>query len=144
MTGSVQPDAAMSNKFKLNIVGLPPIYFNRIGEVTTELVVAEMADGTWQSTGKIKPGECEVEQYLHHETERVAMEAWFAACASGAPLHKLPATVEFQGADGKPRAIYLWDGVINRGRKTPELDAKSEGEGLRLTWMLAIDIVVPV
>lgn len=142
--GDVQAKGAMTNQFAFKVSGLVPMYFVRVGEITTELVVAEMSDGTWQSTGKIKPGELEVEQYIHHTEERLAMEAWFADCIVGGPLHKIPATVEFRGADNQPRAIYALDGVIVKGRKTPELDQSAEGTGAKMTWMLAVDNVVPL
>lgn len=142
--GSVQPGGAMSNQFRLVVPGFPEIYFTRIGELSAELVKAEMADGTWQSTGKVKPGETEVDQYLHHDGERAAMEAWWTACQAGAPGHKLDCELYFQGSDGQPRASYLLDGVIVTSRKTPELNRAQDGEGVLLTWGLAFDAVIPL
>lgn len=142
--GDVEAGSAVSNQFTLEVVGLPAIYFTRVGELTVELAVAEMADGTWQSTGRVKPGETEADQYVHHEVERVAMEAWFTACRTGAPGHKTTALLHLCGADGNPVVSYLLDGVINRGRKLPEHDKSGDGEGVRATWMLAFDDVVPM
>lgn len=142
MKGTVQAGSAVTNQFKLVLPGLPEIYFTRVGELSRELVIAEMADGTWQSTGRIKPGEVECEQYMHHLAERVAMEAWHQACATGAPGHKIAGEMFYMGADGQPVAAYILVGVLNKGRKTPEVNVAQEGEGVQIVWMLAFDDVV--
>lgn len=143
--GTVSADAALSNQFKLEITGLPAIVFTRVGDISSELVTTTMADQTVQTTGQVKPAEFEVDHYVHHTAERVAMEAWFLACASGATGHKLPGFLYLLGADGSTiKATYMLDGVICKGRKLPEHDAMGDGEGVRLTWTCSVDSVLPL
>ena len=143
--GTVEADAALSNQYRLEITGLPAIVFTRVGDISTELVTTTMADQTVQTTGQVKASEFEVDHYLHHQAERVAMEAWFLACSSGATGHKLPAFLYLLGADGLTiKATYMLDGVICKGRKLPELDGMGDGEGVRLTWTCSADAVIPL
>jgi len=141
---SIQPDAAMTNQFKLEIEGLPAIVFTSTGELATELELATMPDGTRQSTGKTKPSDTEVKHMAHHAEERIAMEAWFAQCIAGSPTGKRPGFLHLLGADGRTvKASYALDGCLAYIRKLPELDSSTEGEGAMLTWSLSVDNVLP-
>ena len=142
--GTVEAGSALTNQYALELSGMPTIYFTRVGELDVQLVKAKMADLTWQTTGQVNPLETEVDQYLHHSSERVAMEAWFAACVAGSPAHKKTGLLYFNGADGQPVASFMLDGVLNCGPKYPELKAMDDGEGVVITWKLAVDNVVPV
>lgn len=142
MKGTVQAGAAVTNKFRLVVPGLPNTYWTRFGELTAELVTTEMADGTIQSTGRIKPGEVDADQYMHHVDERVGLEAWLVQCATGAPGHKRAGELYFHGADGNPVAAYTLVGLLNKGRKTPELNRAQDGEGVQITWMFTFDDVI--
>ena len=140
--GTVEPGAAVTNKFKLEIQGVQDTYWTRMGELTSELVTAEMDDGTVQTTGRLKPGESDGDQYMHHASERLALEVLYRACQTGAPGHKRPATLTFLGADGQPVMGMLILGFLLKGRKTPELASGSDGEGVKITWMFSHDRLV--
>ena len=142
--GTIEPGSALTNKFQLKITGLPTIYFVRFGELETELKLAKMPDLTWQTTGQVDPIEVEADHMIHHSAERVALEAWHAAAVAGAAGHKLPGMLHLLGADGNPVVSYLLDGVINKGRKIPELAVGNDGEGVVCTWKLAVDNVIPL
>ena len=77
----------------------------------------------------------------HHDSEIVALEAWYAACKVGAPGHKQIGTLHMLGADGQPVRSFLLDGLICKGRSTPELDASADGDGLIFTWKMVVDNV---
>jgi hypothetical protein len=142
--GTVEPGAALSNSFRLEIPILGTVYFTKVGALEQELKTAVLPDSTAQTTGKVDPVEFDAEQMAHHGTEILALEAWFAACKVGAPLHKQIGTLHMLGADGEPVRSYLLDGLILKGRTIPELDASGDGEGVRFGWKLVVDNVVPL
>lgn len=143
--GRVEAGSAMTNQYKLEVPGAPDIFFTRVGEIESELVLADMADRTRQTTGAVNASEVEVEQYIHHATERVFMESWFALCCVGAPLHKLTGLLFLFAADGTTvKASYLLDGMILKKRGTPELAAGDDGAGGKLKWTISIDMLIPI
>lgn len=143
--GRAQANAAMSNQYLFELDGLPDIYFTRIGELQRMLVTTELADKTKQTTGQVQPGETELEQYVHHEAERVALEQLHQAAVDGKPGHKIDGTLHLLGADGTTvKASWLVQGVIIKGRKLPELQAKEDGEALKIVWSIDYDDVLPL
>lgn len=143
--GQVSADAALTNQYRLEIPGTPPIYFARVGEISRELVTTELADKTAQTTGQINVIETEADTYAHHVAERLALEALLTAATVGAPGHKIATALLFLlGADGQPRVTYSLAGLIVKGRKTPELNSGDDGAGVLLTWMLSIDDAIEV
>jgi len=142
--GTVEEGAALSNAFRLEIPVLGTVYFTKVGQLEQELKTTTLPDSTAQTTGKVDPVETDVEQMAHHDSEIVALEAWYAACKAGAPGHKQIGTLHLLGADGEPVRSYLLDGVICKGRTIPELDASADGEGLAFTWKIVVDNVIPL
>lgn len=143
--GTVEAGASMSNQFKLVIAGLPDTFFTKIGATDSELVLAEMADQTRQSTGQVKPLDCDVEQYVHHTAERVALELMFAQAVASAPGHKREGIVHLLAGDGVSVVCsWLWSGVILKKRSTPELAAGDDGTGTKIKWTFSIDAVTPL
>lgn len=139
LKGQVQPNATVTNQFRLTIDDLPPVYFTRMGELERMLQVAEQADETNVSTGRVPPGEFEADQYAHHDAEVVAMEAWHRECEFGAPGYKKSAQVDFLDASGTARRSWELQGLINRGRTSPEFQRGEDGDDVVLTWTLAYD-----
>jgi len=142
--GTVEEGAALSNAFRLEIPVLGTVYFTKVGSLEQELKTATLPDSTAQTTGKVDPIETDVEQMAHHDSEWVALEAWYAACKGGAPGHKQAATLHMLGADGEPVRSFLLNGVICKGRTIPELDASGDGDGLAFTWKISVDDVIPL
>jgi hypothetical protein len=143
--GTVEAGAAMTNQYKLQLDGMPDTFYTKIGAIDSELVLAEMADQTRQSTGQVKPVDVDVEQYVHHTAELVALEGRFAACIASAPGHKADGMCSLLGGDGKTVvASWLWTGVIIKKRGTPELAAGDDGQGARMKWTFSIDAVTPI
>lgn len=142
--GTVRPGAALANAFELAIPLIGSVTFTRIGALEQNLTTVVMADQTAQTTGKVEPVETEVEQYAHHGSEVLALDAWYAACKAGTPGHKTQAVLHMRGADNAPVKSFLLDGVLCKGRTIPEHDAAGDGEGQRFTWKLIIDNVIPL
>lgn len=142
--GTVEAGAALSNSFRLEVPILGTIYFVKVGALEQELKTAIMPDSTAQTTGKVDPVEFEASSMAHHGTEILALEAWYAACKSGAPFHKQIGTLHVLGADGEPVRSYLLDGLLLKGRTIPELDAAGDGEAVIYGWKMIVDNVVPI
>ena len=141
--GTVEDGAALTNSFRLEIPVLGTVYFTKVGQLEQELKTATLPDSTAQTTGKVDPVETELEHMAHHGSEVLALEAWYAACKAGAPLHKQVGLLFVLGADGNPVRSYVLDGMICKGRTVPELDASADGEGVKLTWKVSIDNIFP-
>lgn len=142
--GEVEAGSALTNKFRLEIIGGPNIYFSRVGEEAMEIKMAKMPDYTMQTTGQSDAIETEVDIMPHHEADRVYMEAWIADTLAGGPTHKRAGIMHHLGANDQPVFSHFWDGVVNRGRKRPEMNKGSDGEALVLTYSLTIDAILPV
>ena len=142
--GTVEEGAAVTNQYRLEIDGMPEIFFTSVGELSRELQIANMADDTNQSTGRVLTGETDVAQYVHHDAERVAMEAWMQAAVDGAPGYKRDGEIHLLEASGQIVASYELQGLICRMRKTPALAQGEDGSGVVLTWTLAYDDVLPL
>jgi len=142
--GTVEPGSALTNKYRLEMTGLPPLNVVSIGEQSETLVTAEMPDLTRQTTGQVKAIDTEITIMAHHPAEVVALEVWYALCKAGGPLHKLVGFLHYLGADGSTKLTHMWDGTLLTGRKTPALETKGDAEGLMLTYTVSIDAVVPV
>ena len=140
--GKVKSRAAMTNSFRFEVDGLPDIYFVRFGELERMIVLAEMPDKTMQSTGQVNPGETEADTLLHHTADRLALEALHRLAEGGLLGNKVDGTLYFLGADGfSVKAAALIQGAIFRGRKTPELNTKEDGEAVVQTWTVSYDDV---
>lgn len=144
MKGQVEDGAAVTNQYELEIDGMPPIYFTAVGELSRELQVAAMDDDTNQSTGRVTTGETTADQYVHHEDERIAMEAWHQACVDGAPGYKRGGQLNLKRADQGVVASYEITGMICRIRKLPQLATGEDGQGVKITWTIAYDDVLPL
>lgn len=143
--GQVAANAAMSNNFRLEIAGLPPIYFARVGEISREIKVAELADMTAQSTGQVAPITLEADQYLHHNVEVIALETLHRAAEAGAPGYKVATgLLYFLDTAGNVVRSYLLSGLWIMSRKTPELNAGDDGTGVLITWGFSADDAVMI
>lgn len=141
--GTAQANAAMTNQYVLEIAGAPDIFFVRVGELTSELVLAELADKTMQTTGQVNPGEFEADQYVHHDSEVLFLDALYILARTGAPLHKLGALLHLKRANGSTVRSILIDGLICKGKKSPELSAGDDGSAVMFTWTFSYDDILP-
>lgn len=138
--GQAQALAAMSNNYKLVIPLLPEIFFTRIGELDHQVVMAEMPDKTMQTTGQSNPGEFEAEQMMHHTAERAALEAMLKLTETGTLGYKTSGILYYLGADNSTVKLpVLIDGLVVKGRKTPEVASGDDGTALTITWSFSYD-----
>lgn len=144
MQGVVEPGAAITAQFKLEVPGVPTLAVAKVGAVGLEQVLAEMHDRSMQPTGIVKSGETDMEHAAHHASERVAMFAWWNGVRSGAADAKRDVTLHFLGADQQPRMTLLLQGAMLKKFEASELDSKSDGEEVMLKWTLAYDDCYPI
>ena len=138
--GAIDPNAAITAQFRLEIPGAPDLVFTRVGEMETQLVMAEMPDKTMQPTGQANPGEFEADLPMHHADQRAFLEAWLILTRTGSPGHKLVGTMYYLRADGvtSVRSVLL-DGLVLRGDKDPEMSAGEDGEMAVITYSFTYD-----
>lgn len=141
--GSIQPDSAMTNLFRLKVNGLE-ITATRVGGWDRMLTIATLPDQTQQSTGQINPiDSIEVDVPAHHDAENLFLEGLFTASITGA-IYKGLVQVDSLSSSGAVKRSVSWIGAFVRGKKEPERDSGSDGEGLVTTWVFACDDVVPL
>ena len=141
--GTAQARAAMTNQYLLEISGLIQIFFTRVGEIDSQLILTELPDKTMQTTGQVSPGEFEADQLMHHRAEVAALEAFHQLSRNGAPGGKSQAILHHLGADGiSVKLSQLLPGLLIKGRKTPELNHGDDGESVKITWMFSYDDVI--
>lgn len=141
--GDILPGAAVTNHFRLEILGLIPIPVTRVGELVREIVFAEMPDQTKQTTGQVKPGDSDFDVPAHHDAAVAALGGLITASATGLLGHKSAATLFILGADNSTvKRTILIDGFALMGVKTPELNAGDDGEMVALTYTFSYDGLV--
>lgn len=140
--GTAQPNAAMTNQFRLEIVGLPEIYFSRVGEIERMITLAELPDRTYQSTGQVAVGEFEADMMPHHDTEWLAVQAWHREVEAGLATAKRPGTLYALRANGQVARALQLDGVLLKGWKLPEFATGEDGSGVVATLTLTYDDVI--
>lgn len=140
--GSIKADPALTCNFEVKIGALIPLLCTRVTGLESALTTTVLPDQTVVSTSQVKPSEgIEMDIPAHHDAEILALEALYALAQAGGPLNKVAATVYMQGANGGTKRTFLLVGLLCKGRKPPELNAKSDGEGAVITWMFACDSV---
>lgn len=143
--GTVKPDGAVTNQFEVEIGGLIPIVATRVSGLESMLTTAVMPDQTVVSTGSVKPTEdIEIDVPAHHDAEVLALEGLYQLAIAGGPLHKLGATVYLKNAGGKTIRSFILVGLICKGRKPPDFEAKGDGEGAMITFKFACDQITMV
>lgn len=139
--GTYDPGAAIASRFRLEVIGLPPINFSRVGEITRTLLTVDLPDRTRQTSGEVEAGELEVDMLLHQRVEHLAMSAWFADNISGGLTGKKPGILYFLRADGTVVRALALQGLQPTAEKTPELDAGGDPSAIMCTWTLSYDDV---
>lgn len=141
--GTIEAGAAVTNHFRFEIFGIVPIPVTRIGELTREIVMAEMPDQTMQTTGQVKPGDSDFDVPAHHDAAVAGLNALMALNANGVVLGKVPATLYILGADNTSvKRSVLLDGFAITGLKTPELNSGDDGEMVAFTYSFSYDNLV--
>lgn len=140
--GKADANSAVTNSYRLEIVGLPDIFFTRVGELERKLIMVDMPDQTKQVSGQVSSGEFDADQLAHHEGERAALEALLTLSASGTLGHKTVGTMFYLRADGTVVLSVMLDGLICMGRKLPEMNAQDDGEKVVITWSFTYDDLI--
>jgi len=140
MKGDVQPNPTISNKYLIEIDGIPPFYSRKAGPFEKEVSAADAPDDTKHSGGRAMPGEATIETPIHHTPEFFALDSWFVACQFGAPGYKKAGAVHYCAANGAIIRSFELSGVWITKRALPEGDRTSDDLGFA-TWTLSFDDV---
>ena len=141
MKGDVKAGAVVTNKFDLEFLGvfaIPKLYAVSMGEVTRELVMAEMSDQTKQSTGIVKAFEFDIEVPMHHE-DQVAMHRWFNGCVAALIGHKQGGLAYYKGADGKAIRTTTLIGCVCSKEVLPAMNKAEDGKQGNAKYTISVD-----
>ncbi len=141
--GAIQANHIPLNKYKLLVVGLPPLTPTKVSGIEEELEAVDLPDRTKASGGNTKVVQFTVMLPMHHLIEQAAMEVWFKESQDPVlPSYKKPATVIMTPiGPGIPVARTLV-GVFPMKRKLPDLEMKNEGEMAEVEWTLSADDII--
>lgn len=145
MKGSILPNHIGKNKYKLLVLGLPPLTVVSHTNIEEELDTVELPDRTVASGGETKPTEFDIVLPEHHTVEQAAMEQWFVESQSPVlPTYKKTATLIKFGLAGNVGSTKQLVGVFPKKRSIDEGEMANEGEQANVTWTLNIDKVIPL
>lgn len=145
MRGEVLPDHIPINKFTLLVVGLPPMYFNKIAGIEQELQTVELPDRTTASGGNTTPVEFTAETMMHHSIDQLALELWFKEGQDPvSPLYKKAATLIHKSLSGGSFRSFTLVALYVSKRKLPDLDKALEGDAAVIEWTFKADDMLPI
>lgn len=145
MKGEILPDHMAVNKYTLQIIGLIPITAVEVSGIEDELEVTELPDRTMASGGNRKATEFTMMVPAHHIAEQAALEVWFRESQDPvSPTYKKPCTLTLESQSGNVTRGYTLSGVFPKGRNTPDLEKKNEGEIALIEWVMSVDDVIPL
>jgi phage tail-like protein len=136
--GETPPNDLQSDRFVLTIVGLPPIYFNKVSGLGTEYDVKEMPDGTVRPTGNKKSGTLTVEIFPGDTLSYLGMMLWIKMCEPiVAPTAIKSGVLLLQ--DASESNLRMWRIIKTFPKKwsISDLEKKSAAEPVKMTIELA-------
>lgn len=145
MKGKILPDHLPLNKYKLLVIGLPPLTTTMVSGIEEEMDVVTLPDRTQASGGNTKPGEFTIKLPMHHLVEQAAMEAWFKESQDPVTAtYKKPGTLVYESNSGTTLKSYTLVGLFPSKRKLPDAEMSNEGEMAEVEWTLKYDDILPV
>lgn len=145
MKGEILADHMSVNKYTLQIIGLIPITAVEISGIEDELETTELPDRTVASGGNRKATEFTMMVPAHHTAEQAALELWYRESQDPvSPTYKKPCTLTLESISGNATRGYTLSGVFPKGRNTPDLEKKNEGEIALIEWVMSVDDIIPI
>ena len=145
MKGAVLPDHIGINKYQLLIQGVAPLTITEATGMEDELQTTELPDRTVASGGNRKATEFTMMVPAHHTAEQAALELWYRESQDPvSPTYKKPCTLTLESISGNATRGYTLSGVFPKGRNTPDLEKKNEGEIALIEWVMSVDDIIPI
>ena len=144
MKGVIKPNHVSKNNYELQIVGLPPIVFTSVGDISEVIDKVDLPDRTRASGGTKQAGDFPIMLPSHHDVEVAAMEAWFKEAQEPvSPTYKKAATLIKKGIDGTVVRSYALTGCFLSERNMTELSLENEGEMDAIEFLVNYDDIEP-
>jgi len=138
--GVFLPDHGQLNKYRLDILGLPPLTPISITGLERELETTELPDKTVATGGRQMPVEFEMKLPAHHDLEIAAMDSWQDECDEPvSPTHKKIATLSILAQSGRVVRSYMIEGCFPSKLGLPDLELSNEGEMAEHTYTMKGD-----
>jgi uncharacterized membrane-anchored protein len=145
MKGAIKADHIPVNKYKLIVLGLPPLTPTEISGIEDTLQTVTLPDRTVASGGNREASECTMMIPMHHTLERLACEAWYREGQEPVlPSYKKVATLIMSSGTGTIVATYSLVGVFITKRTLPDLEMEANGEMAQAEYALSIDDILPL
>lgn len=144
MKGAIQPNHVSKNNFELQVIGLPPITFVEVGDISEQIDKVDLPDRTRASGGTKQAGDFPVTLPSHHDVEVAAMEAWYKEAQDPvAPTYKKSGVLIKKGIDGSVIRTYTFTGLWVSERNMTAVALENEGEMDAIEYLLNFDDIIP-
>lgn len=145
MKGSIQPDHIPANKYRLIVVGMPPLLFTEISGIEDEVETTDLPDRTVASSGTKKAVEFTAMAPAHHGAQRAAMELWYKGAQDPiAPDYKKQATLVQESGTGRIVMRHELSGLFVHKRKLPDMKMEDEGTMSSIEYTFKADNIEPI
>lgn len=144
MKGKIQSNHVSKNNYELQVIGLPPITFIEVGDISETLDKVDLPDRTRASGGTKQAGDFPVMVPSHHDVEVAAMEAWFKEAQDPvSPTYKKAGILTKKGIDGSVIRSYTFSGLFVSERNMTAVSLENEGEMDAIEYLLNFDDIIP-
>lgn len=145
MKGKIQPNHVSKNNYELQVIGLPPITFIEVGDISEQIDKVDLPDRTRASGGTKQAGDFPVMVPSHHDVEVAAMEAWYKEAQDPvAPTYKKSGILTKKGIDGSVIRTYSFSGLFVSERNMTAVSLENEGEMDAIEYLLNFDDIIPL
>lgn len=144
LKGTIKAGHIPVNKFRLLVVGLPPLTPTSVSGIEEEIDSVELPDRTRASGGTTKPVTFTAKFPEHHKSEVDALEKWLLDGQDPVdPNYKKAATLSQESIDGKQTRSWTLYGTWITKHKLPDLDMKNAGDMAEVEYSFSADDMVP-
>lgn len=144
MKGQIKPNHISKNNYELQIVGLPPIVFIEVGDISEQIDKVDLPDRTRASGGTKQAGDFSAMVPSHHDVEMAAMESWYKEGQDPvSPTYKKSGTLVKKGIDGTIIRTYSFTGLWVSERNMTSVALENEGEMDATEFLLNYDDIIP-
>lgn len=145
MKGVIKPDHIPVNKYRLAILGVPPLTPTEVSGMEDELETVDLPDRTTASGGNRGPSEFTMMIPAHHNFEIAACELWYREGQEPViPTYKKAGTLTMRSLSGLTTRRRTLVGAYISKRADPDLAMNDEGEMAAIEYTVKVDDIIPL
>lgn len=144
LKGTIRAGHLPVNKFKLLVVGLPPLTALSVSGIEEELESVELPDRTRASGGQTKSFIFTAKFPAHHKAEIDALEKWLVDGTDPVDAnYKKSASLVQESIDAKQTRSWTLFGCWITKHKLPDFEMKNAGDMAEMEYTFSVDDIVP-